>query len=392
MRDHIHTQDSQRGSVLVLVTISMVVLLGVAGLALDMGHAFLMKTRLQNALDAAALSGAKTLDITHDPAQAEIDARNTFSINAGDDLNETGLALTTVEFSDILFDPAQALDPKYIRVILVGYQRPMWFAQILPGVGNNKLVSASAVAGPTPVLGEICDILPVMVCGDPSGDTDCTDGACYGYSFDPDSTTETVLKSGSGDDWDVGSGNYQLIRLGDSKGGADIRDNLAGSYENCIDTSDAIETEPGNTVGPVAQGLNTRFGEYHGPFKPDDRDIYKPDLVTTSALAPGAYFSDYNAIYTAGGAFDNPDGEAQRRIAAVPIGDCSTTTNGQGSVPLLDIACFFLTRPAEQNGDQRIYGQFVTGCKAHGTPGPEPESGPGPYTIQLYKDPDSGDA
>jgi hypothetical protein len=392
MKDHIHKQDSQRGSVLVLVTISMVVLLGVAGLALDMGHAFLMKTRLQNALDAAALSGAKTLDITNDPAQAEIDARNTFSINAGDDLNETGLALTTVEFSDILFDPAQALDPKYIRVILVGYQRPMWFAQILPGVGNNKLVSASAVAGPTPVLGEICDILPVMVCGDPSGDTDCTDGACYGYSFDPDSTTETVLKSGSGDDWDVGSGNYQLIRLGDSKGGADVRKNLAGSYENCIDTSDAIETEPGNTVGPVAQGLNTRFGEYHGPFNPDDRDIYKPDLVTTSALAPDAYFSDYNAIYTAGGAFDNPDGEAQRRIAAVPIGDCSTTTNGQGSVPLLDIACFFLTRPAEQNGDQRIYGQFVTGCKAHGTPVPEPESGPGAYTIQLYKDPDSGDA
>jgi hypothetical protein len=61
-------------------------------------------------------------------------------------------------------------------------------------------------------------------------------------------------------------------------------------------------------------------------------------------------------------------------------------------VPLLDIACFVLTRPAEQNGDLRIYGKFVTGCKAHGTPGPEPESGPGPYTIQLYKDPDSGDA
>jgi len=61
-------------------------------------------------------------------------------------------------------------------------------------------------------------------------------------------------------------------------------------------------------------------------------------------------------------------------------------------VPLLDIACFFLTRPAEQNGDQRIYGQFVTGCKAHGTAGPDPATGPGPYTIQLYKDPDSGDS
>jgi len=356
-----------------------------------MGHAYLMKTRLQNALDAAALSGAKTLDITHDPAQAEIDARNTFDINAGDDMNETGL-VPTVEFSDILFDPAQALDPQYIRVGLVDYQQPMWFAHILPNVGNFKRVSATAVAGPTPVLGEICDILPVMVCGDPAGDTDCSDGDCYGYSFDPDSTTETVLKSGAGDSSDVGPGNYQLIRLGDSKGGADIRENLAGSYDNCFNTDEDIETEPGNTVGPVAQGLNTRFGEYKGPFKPDDRDTYKPDLVTTSVLAPGAYYSDYNSIYTSGGPFDNADGEAQRRIAAVPIGDCSTTTNGQGTVPLLDIACFFLTRPAEQNGEQRIYGQFVTGCKAHGTPGPDPETGPGPYTIQLYKDPGSGDA
>jgi len=391
MKGHIYKQNSQRGSVLVLVTISMVVLLGVAGLALDMGHAYLMKTRLQNALDAAALSGAKTLDVTHDPAQAEIDARNTFSINAGDDLSETGLALTSVEFSDILFDPAQALDPKYIRVSFDDFQRPMWFAHILPGVDDNKEISATAVAGPTPVLGEICDILPVMICGDPSGDTDCTDGDCYGYSFDPTSTSETVLKSGSGNDWEVGPGNYQLIRLGDSKGGSDIRDNLAGSYENCFNTSDDIETEPGNTVGPVAQGLNTRFGIYQGPFKPEDREIYKPDLVSDTH-APDSYYAEYDAIYSSGGPFDNPDGEAQRRIAAVPIGDCSTTTNGQGTVPLLDIACFFLTRPAEQNGDQRIYGQFVTGCKAHGTAGPDPATGPGPYTIQLYKDPDSGDA
>ena len=58
---------------------------------------------------------------------------------------------------------------------------------------------------------------------------------------------------------------------------------------------------------------------------------------------------------------------------------------------MLGLGCFFLTQPAEQNGDQRIYGQFVSGCKANGVPGPDPGSGPGPYIIQLYKDPDSVD-
>lgn len=390
MTDKKQGTSTQRGSVLVLVTIGMVVLLGMAGLALDMGHAYLMKARLQNALDAAALSGAKTLDDTSDPVQAEIDARNTFAINAGGDMNDATLN-PVVEFSDILFDPAQVLDPQYIRVSLANYQQPMWFAQILPSVGNNKLVTASAVAGPTPVLAEVCDIFPVMVCGDPAGDDDCSDGSCFGYNYDPSSTDEIVLKTGSGDGWDVGTGNYQLIRLGDSTGGADIRDNMAGSYENCVNTSDDIETEPGNTVGPVAQGINTRFGIYQGPFRPEDRAIYKPDLVSDTH-SPSYYYSDYDAIYGAAGPWDNPDGEAHRRVVSVPIGDCSTTINGQGEVPMLGIACFFLTRPAEQNGEQRIYGQIVPGCKAHGTPGPDPNNGPGPYTIQLYKDPDSGDA
>jgi hypothetical protein len=262
---------------------------------------------------------------------------------------------------------------------------------VLPGVGNNKVVMASAVSGPSPTLGEVCDLFPVMVCGDPSGDADCSDGSCFGYNHDPFSNSEIVLKSGAGGSSAVGPGNYQLIRLGNNTGAADLRESMAGSYEGCIDGSD-IETEPGNTVGPVAQGVNTRFGIYQGPFKQEDRDIYKPDLVSDTH-SPSSYYSDYKSIYdNPSPPYDHPNGEAYRRIVPVPIGDCSTTTNGQGQVPLLGVACFFLTRPAEQNGEQRIYGQIVPGCKAHGTAGPDPNTGPGPYKIQLYKDPDNRDA
>ena len=41
---------------------------------------------------------------------------------------------------------------------------------------------------------------------------------------------------------------------------------------------------------------------------------------------------------------------------------------------------------------QRIYGQIIPGCEVHGTAGPDPKTGPGPYKIQLYKDPDNLDA
>ena len=51
----------QRGAVIVLVVIALAAMLLMAALALDGGHMLVNKTRLQNAVDAAALSGAKTL-------------------------------------------------------------------------------------------------------------------------------------------------------------------------------------------------------------------------------------------------------------------------------------------------------------------------------------------
>ena len=42
--------------------------------------------------------------------------------------------------------------------------------------------------------------------------------------------------------------------------------------------------------------------------------------------------------------------------------------------------------------DKNIFGQFVDGCLSGGAAGPNPGAGPGPYLIQLYKDPDSGDS
>lgn len=50
-----------RGSVLVLVAAGMVFMLGMTGLALDSGRGYLTRLRLTRAVDAAALTGARTL-------------------------------------------------------------------------------------------------------------------------------------------------------------------------------------------------------------------------------------------------------------------------------------------------------------------------------------------
>ena len=57
-------RNRQGGAVAVMVGISMGLLVGFLALVIDLGHLYVAKTELQNAADAAALSGAKQLNGT----------------------------------------------------------------------------------------------------------------------------------------------------------------------------------------------------------------------------------------------------------------------------------------------------------------------------------------
>lgn len=59
-----HRRTRERGFSLILAALSFFVMLGMLGLALDMGRMFILKSELQAYVDAAALSGAARLDGT----------------------------------------------------------------------------------------------------------------------------------------------------------------------------------------------------------------------------------------------------------------------------------------------------------------------------------------
>jgi hypothetical protein len=86
-------------------------------------------------------------------------------------------------------------------------------------------------------------------------------------------------------------------------------------------------------------------------------------------------------------------GVFQRRLLSIPIGNCTGTSNGSTTVPVLGFACYFLLQPVTHTGNtDYVIGQFLGNCDVNGTPGPSPASGPGPYIIQLYHDSGSGDS
>jgi uncharacterized membrane protein len=212
-------RHKQKGAIAIVVVVGLIAFLAMAGLALDSGHAMLNKTRLQNAVDAAALSGAKELDLTgkdvflaRAAAIAAFEANSVASGNAEmGDAYADGTIQLEVQFSETLDPFVPGTSPaEYVRVYARNFRLPMWFAAL--GATTDKVVAASAVAGPSPTINTACNIAPMMVCGDPDA------GAPFwGYAEgEPD-----VLKASSSGS-DVGPGNFQLIRLGDNTGGADI--------------------------------------------------------------------------------------------------------------------------------------------------------------------------
>ena len=406
----------QRGAALAFVAVALVGLIAMAGLAIDIGRLSLSKTQLQSAVDAAALDAAKVLDQTGNTATATAAANTAFAANAQsyNELSAAAAAGLSVNVSiSNTIDPfaAGSVPANYVRVVSTPYSIVGTFANAI-GIASME-TNASAVAGPSPTITSACNIAPLMVCGTPGV-------ANFGYT----NGALQVLKTASGNnasDYGVGPGNFQLIRVGGN--GADVvRENLAGGYSGCVIEGGSLETQPGNAIGPVAQGLNTRFGAYSGSMSATD---YPPDVVTdtptpllgyqcapmggacnivqgmnpvTDVSAIGySYAGNYLPDLSSGNYDNQPptagNGAFQRRELAVPIGDCSTTVNGQGSVPLLGVGCFFLLQPVTQQGNSAyVIGQFLSSCAAGGNPGPAPGAGPGPYIIQLYDDRASPDS
>lgn len=432
----------QRGAVLVLVTAALLAILAMGALAMDGGHLLLNKARLQNAVDAAALSGAKTLSKALDDPDAYLtaaaDARQTFENNtlaAGNSELAVAMAsgggknvFVTVEFSEKVYGdfypvPAEGAAVRYVRVSVPDYplSKFLWgILRIFDGEAPAKSVAAFATAGPSPTAAP-CDLSPLVVCGVEQA------GTYHGYQFGD----LEVLKTAANDE-SLANGNYQLLDFGN--GAKTVGELLAGGGTLCPEIGDEVPTKPGNTVGQAISGLNTRMNEYDGNFK-NSEDDYPPDLVVgydkvgkdpalsldangvivhgadkNSAGVPVSADSEGNLSYTdpatsattqlldyndwkdassaclQGQGSCTDGGVFERRILKIVVGDCTGLKGGATQVPVLGFGCFFLVQPGvHTGGDAQIFGQFVEECEGDGVAGPTPVDDQGPLIIQLYK-------
>jgi len=416
----------ERGIVAVLVAIALLALLAMAGLAIDIGHLVLNKSRLQSAVDAAALAAAKELSSTGNRANAELVAQGIFDANA-EELSGVLAAptmRTPLEYSDTLmgFRTGETGEGRfYVRVVAGDFR--MW-TSFAAAVGLADLgTTASAVAGRSAPLDKekgICDVLPLMVCIDREHGTKAN-----GWNvLYPDRVTP--LKVAVADSFAPGNSGLVCLEEGSNCGATKIRQWLREG--GCIPPSGNLNTKPGTVTGPTEQGLSTRFTRSGLPDWPPDQvtdQVGPPTLTMQRDNVTDVFFclsgtpdrcrtigdqvtdidqvslnhDDYKQRYVSEPpVLDEPElGTPQRRVVALPVVDCGPEPHGRATVAVKDLACFYLLQDIIRvpGNPAFVLGQYVDEpCAATGIPGDTPGSGSGTeqYKIVLHNDPVSADS
>jgi Flp pilus assembly protein TadG len=139
------------GQVIIMVAFFATALIGVLGLATDLGISFAGRRSMQNAADAAAYAGArqvaKAATTTGISASSEVDGRVTQNGFVLASANPTNTCVY-VNDADTSVGSCSATVPTTATgvKVTVSETHPTFFIRVLPGVGNSSTTSATAIA------------------------------------------------------------------------------------------------------------------------------------------------------------------------------------------------------------------------------------------------------
>ncbi|MGE5469745.1 MAG: pilus assembly protein TadG-related protein [Bacteroidota bacterium] len=381
MSQEISSRNSQRGAVAIIVGLALAVLVGFAGLAIDLGRLYVNKTELQNAADACALAASRELTCSAAPCPASnlLNAQAAGIYVAGRDSRDLQSSAVSIDVADVEFSTTLAPNSSYRSI--AGGANPAskyvmctarstgllpWFMGVL-GIGAQN-VSASAVATLTAAQSN-CGI-PMALCSKgPAPSYGLTVGQWYGGRQDA---------SGGA------SGNFNWVDFTPPSGGAnELKDLLSGTGVCNMNVTNPVG-QTGMNQGAVS-AFNSRFGLYKGgggnPQIGDAPPDYSGFAYTSTAVVGGTpntwpagsnalndflskrnsnapYGSTTRAGNTATGlsiptsysptqAAALATQGADRRLVTSPIVDCAGWSGGATTTPIQAWACVLLLHPID---------------------------------------------
>ena len=376
-------RKNERGMSLVFVSMGFMSFLAATTLAIDVGMFMNSRSQAQNAADAGALAGAVALVVNSFTNRSASGPAVQGAMSAARANTVAGASVSVVP-ADVTFpnDPSGQPNRVQVQVYRTGERSnpvPTLMGTFF-GVRTVN-ITATATAEASPANAETC-VKPFTIPDkwieqqNPPWDADDTfdlrdkhgnllpNGDVYipadqpgytGYDADRDKGLQLVLKANNQNK--VAPSFYNPWDLPGSVGASDYRDNIANCNTAVIPIGDPMTPEPGNMVGPTAQGTN--------------------DLV---ARDPGAYW-DTTCNCVRGSAYGRSP-----RVAIIPLYDPAYYEegkyNGKGaSLKIANYLGFFI----EGMQGNEVVGRVtpVTGV-LDGNAGPAP-AGAFPKVIRLVQ-------
>lgn len=374
----------QRGAVAIMLGITLAVLIGFAGLALDLGRFFIIKSELQNAMDACALAASSQLrpgqnnpnaltraiaygrvfttgGVSENPLEGNIAAIQNRVALQNQVVNVQPENITFSVDLDGPYLPLASADPNtaaFVQCSLPLTDIPVFFMRVLNPLLTTQTVSALAVATLAP-SGSSCAI-PVAVCKEPGTTAATNFGRVVGEWLRP--------PAGPGSPY--GTGNFGWLDFTPPGGGAsELADLLTGPGQ-CDASIGTTVDEPG-AISSLETAWNSRFGVYR-PGAGNPQVGTAPPDVTGYGYSATNWPSQFNA-YTGSSAgasnyIANAAGYApyqvappnpynritsaqhqslgrNRRVVVAPVVDCAVWNVGTGRPVIEGFACVLMLNP-----------------------------------------------
>jgi hypothetical protein len=291
----------QHGAILVMTALFIVVLIGVAALAMDVGRLVILRSQMQNAADAAALAAAAELDgkdgararamaaareaLQHDNSFARVrdllgpgglpDDAFTFYCVIGaqydhnpDDVTDFGIYCNGSDDGSGRYAAVTDPESHYVRVDLDPakadgrFSLDLFFLPVLNLLTAETATKAAttraqAVAGRHSIQ---CNYPPMFIC-------DPFEGKGKSFRRDMPLGTSILLRKQGGDkdeddksSWAPGQFGF-LAPISGATGAKDVSEALASPEDQGCDTN-LVSTETGQKMQKMTQAINTRFDEY----------------------------------------------------------------------------------------------------------------------------------
>ena len=284
-----HRRKGERGSIVIMAAISMLLLILMVGLCIDISRIYTVRAELQNAADAAALTAAKELDGSTEGVQTAFTRASQVANSYG--LGKGNITISEIRFAKNLYPDADYVD----ETTAAANPTNIRFVRVRTGIASTDMLFASTALGPTwtenrqAVAGNsgitpttLCDFFPAAV----ALKVIPAKGDVLQLKFNQGTGTEAVLNDK----------DYIILEVPDitGNGTGETAELTAGLQNFCKTLGDNIHMTPSSNQnnGPrnSGDGINTRFNDYaNGYGNALQPDVYHPDSNIKTGITEQEY-------------------------------------------------------------------------------------------------------